>query len=344
VLGQAHSPWRRLLSISIAASCVLAAPAVSGADPTRSTSGLESENVSLESQSRSAVLSLYALDSRLAAARSRLAGLEAEADKLRVEQVILAKEMKVALVGARVSQQRLAARIRLLFDHGDTSTLEVLFGARSLDEALVEIDNLNRVASINQEVLTQLQAAKQRVRHASRALAARTARIAAATRAQVATTRALEVARADRAAYIADLRQQMELNSLQISRIEAQARTAQVQTEQLIVTRTTATGSPASVVPFAPTPVSVSGRTMTVSAVAYSLPGRTASGLPVGWGVVAVDPSVIPLGTHITVPGYGEAVAADTGTAIKGAIIDLWFPTYALAAAWGRKSVTITLD
>ena len=54
------------------------------------------------------------------------------------------------------------------------------------------------------------------------------------------------------------------------------------------------------------------------SAVAYSLPGHTASGLPVGWGIVAVDPSVIPLGTHMTVPGYGEAVAADTGSRDQG--------------------------
>jgi 3D (Asp-Asp-Asp) domain-containing protein len=85
-----------------------------------------------------------------------------------------------------------------------------------------------------------------------------------------------------------------------------------------------------------------SGRTLQVTAVAYSLPGATASGLPVGWGVVAVDPSVIPLGTHMTIPGYGEAVAADTGTAIIGTIIDLWFPTTAQAAAWGRRTVTIT--
>jgi 3D (Asp-Asp-Asp) domain-containing protein len=54
-------------------------------------------------------------------------------------------------------------------------------------------------------------------------------------------------------------------------------------------------------------------------AVAYSLPGKTASGLPVGTGVVAVDPKLIPLRTRLFVPGYGKAVAADVGTAVKGA-------------------------
>ena len=82
---------------------------------------------------------------------------------------------------------------------------------------------------------------------------------------------------------------------------------------------------------------------LTVTATGYSLGGTTATGLPVGWGVAAVDPSVIPLGTHMTVPGYGEAVAADTGGAVVGATIDLWFPTVAQANAWGRRTVTIVL-
>jgi 3D (Asp-Asp-Asp) domain-containing protein len=87
----------------------------------------------------------------------------------------------------------------------------------------------------------------------------------------------------------------------------------------------------------------IAARTLTVSATGYALGGTTSTGLPVGWGVAAVDPSVIPLGTHMTVPGYGEAVAADTGGAVSGGTIDLWFPTLAQANAWGRRTVTIEL-
>jgi 3D (Asp-Asp-Asp) domain-containing protein len=65
--------------------------------------------------------------------------------------------------------------------------------------------------------------------------------------------------------------------------------------------------------------------------------------MPVGRGVVAVDPSVIPLGSRMRIPGYGNGVAADVGSGIKGAVIDLWFPTYAECAAWGRRTVTITI-
>jgi len=80
-----------------------------------------------------------------------------------------------------------------------------------------------------------------------------------------------------------------------------------------------------------------------VDAVAYHLPGRTALGVPVRKGVVAVDPRLIPLGTRLYVPGYGPGLAADVGTAIKGRIIDLWFPSTAQARNWGRRTVTITV-
>jgi 3D (Asp-Asp-Asp) domain-containing protein len=80
-----------------------------------------------------------------------------------------------------------------------------------------------------------------------------------------------------------------------------------------------------------------------VTATGYSLKGRTATGVAVAYGIAAVDPSVIPLGTSMSVPGYGAAVAADTGGAVQGARIDLWFPTQAEALAWGTRTVTITL-
>lgn len=80
-----------------------------------------------------------------------------------------------------------------------------------------------------------------------------------------------------------------------------------------------------------------------VDAVAYHLPGRTASGVPVRKGVVAVDPKLIPLGTKLFVPGYGVGIAADVGVAIKGRIIDLWMPSDAAARKWGRKTLVITI-
>lgn len=90
-------------------------------------------------------------------------------------------------------------------------------------------------------------------------------------------------------------------------------------------------------------PAEVKAYRLKVDAVAYHLPGRTASGLPCRKGVVAVDPLLIPLGTRLFVPGYGKAIAADVGIAIKGRIIDVWMPNDAAARKWGRKTVTITV-
>lgn len=88
------------------------------------------------------------------------------------------------------------------------------------------------------------------------------------------------------------------------------------------------------------------GRSVYVSATAYSAydPGngnRTATGTPVRHGVIAVDPSVIPLGTRVFIPGYGEAVAEDIGGAIHGYRIDVAFDTHAEALMFGRQDLEI---
>ncbi|MBR2917106.1 MAG: G5 domain-containing protein [Clostridia bacterium] len=90
-------------------------------------------------------------------------------------------------------------------------------------------------------------------------------------------------------------------------------------------------------------------RAVTCNATAYDAvscgkqPGtaRTATGIIATRGVIAVDPSFIPLGTRVYVEGYGYAIAADTGGAIKGNIIDLFMDTTAEALQWGRRNVKV---
>lgn len=69
--------------------------------------------------------------------------------------------------------------------------------------------------------------------------------------------------------------------------------------------------------------------------------GYTATGIKAQYGVVAVDPAVIPLGTRLYIPGYGFAIAADTGGAIIGDRIDLCYDTASQAYAWGVQSVQV---
>ncbi len=92
-------------------------------------------------------------------------------------------------------------------------------------------------------------------------------------------------------------------------------------------------------------------KVMAMAATAYD-PGYISNGKWAGYptadgihqvekGVAAVDPRVIPLGTKLYVEGYGYAIAADTGGAIKGNRIDLAFNTYEEAIAFGMKDVTV---
>lgn len=69
--------------------------------------------------------------------------------------------------------------------------------------------------------------------------------------------------------------------------------------------------------------------------------GVTASGMAASKGVAAVDTSVIPFGTKLYIPGYGIAIAADTGGAINGNRIDLCYNTISEAYSWGRRNVTV---
>ncbi|MFC4076604.1 G5 and 3D domain-containing protein [Salinithrix halophila] len=82
-------------------------------------------------------------------------------------------------------------------------------------------------------------------------------------------------------------------------------------------------------------------KTMAAETTGYTATGnKTATGTTPRRGTVAVDPSVIPLGTRLYIPGYGQAVAEDTGGAVNGNVIDLFFDTREEAIQWGRRNVT----
>ena len=355
-----HGPARYL------APCVAALLLGSTTGLADGASAPDAKLAALRTAKRSAVLELYALESSLAYARAAVA----ENDR---RQAALDTEHRRALVRATVirrslatTQQRIATLLRRLYVEGSPEPVEVLLGARSLPAVLEGIDGLERATHLNRRLATEAQRRGAALRVELRRIAS--ARAALATSEVEAERVATSLAAATQAkrATVASLTRRENLTNASVAALEAQARAAERTSRRLtprpagasapstLVSRpapTESTPREAADVPPASTPspsdapvqVPVGSRALVVDAVAYHLPGHTASGLPVGVGVVAVDPSVIPLGTRLFVPGYGPAVAADVGSAIEGTIIDLWMPSTAAARAWGRRTVTITV-
>src|SRR4051812_37029777 len=145
--------WRPLAAGCVAAGATVFLVSSSSAAPSPSPGRLRAENASIAQQKRSAVLSLYSLDARLATAEYHLAALQRQAGALRKERQVLQTELRLAQTDARVSQQRLARRLRALYDHGGASSLDLIFGAQSIGDALTQLDNLDRVTSVNKQIL-----------------------------------------------------------------------------------------------------------------------------------------------------------------------------------------------
>jgi cystine transport system substrate-binding protein len=342
VRGRLPSLAVRFLALCAAGLAAVLALGSSGAGappgPAQRAQALRAQNAALADRHAEALLGLYSLDSQLARARADLATVQAQLADLARQRQAVHRRLVVARHSFTQAQVQLAQRVRSLYEHGTADPLAVVLGAQSLSQAIETLDGIRRVGRHDETVLGEARAARARLAAVARELSAKDERLHTAEAAAATRAASLAAARAERASFLARLSAQQRLNAGQIRSLESAAAAAEQRSDRVAVAAGGAAGGPA------PAPAPVTGaRVLTVTATGYSLQGTTSTGLPVGWGVAAVDPSVIPLGTRMTIPGYGEAVAADTGSAIQGLTVDLWFPTIAQALAWGRRAVTVTL-
>jgi 3D (Asp-Asp-Asp) domain-containing protein/peptidoglycan hydrolase CwlO-like protein len=368
----AKSPAAGLLAVVCLGLLSLLGAAGSRADP---APALRQRAADLQAQEHATLLSLFSLDSQVDASGAELAGIRARLAGLRRDQADARLQLRIARKTLAVAQRRLGRTLVALYEDTSADPIAVLLGATTFAEAVDGLDNLTRIAASHQAVARQATTARRRISRFSRTLAARAAETRRLEAAAEAKRAELERVRAERSAYLARVRAESTQVADRIAVVEAEARAAEARAVEA-TTQATAAGSttsfaavprpepaatapqPAPPPPPAPEPVPPApavaepapiqappsgSHTMTVTATAYSGGGSTATGLPVGYGVAAVDPTVIPLGTRMTIPGYGEAVAADTGSGVRGAWVDVWLPTQAQAEAWGTQTLTITI-
>jgi len=320
------------LALTLGAAAGIPAASL-GDEPPRQANELRQVDAALAGKERSASLELYAIQSRLAAAAAAVAALERRAATTERELQEVAARRTAATATLRRGHRLLGLRLRTLYESGDTDPIALLLGADSLQEALDGLDGLRFAAQQDRNIIERTVKARAELRRMARTLEARRAELKRLHGQAAARVEELSRAAAARRSYLARLETERGVNRSRIAQLEADARSAQERTRRV----SAPAAAPAPAAAHRPT-------TLTVRAVGYSLDGSTATGMPVGWGIVAVDPAVIPLGTRLTIPGYGEGVAADTGSAVRGATIDLWFPSRAQALAWGARTITITIQ
>lgn len=242
-------------------------------------------------------------------------------------------EAKEKLTELKATQEKTQAQLKQNSQSLEAETTKLDEKMANLKQELA--DNKTSLEKISQD--KEVEKARQAAEKAQAEKEAKAAEVAKAAEAEkaskAATAQAQEKARAEASSQA----------SVQSSKPAASASSSQQTTQ----TSEQPKQEPAQPAPSTPT---TSGRTMQMESTGYSCAESvntffTAMGIDLRQNpqVVAVDPSVIPLGSMVEVSGYGIAIAGDTGGAIKGNIIDVHFPTVEQCIQWGRRSVTVTV-
>lgn len=315
---------------------------------TQTTRPLNTSSATVDQAAREhdqAVFDLLVLERKLATTERRLAEAESERERLAARLATAVADRDRAQRDLTATRTRLTSRLRATYMLGDLGWLDYLAGSADVRQLV------NRAALLSRVLVAEARLAEEIDRARAGAVKAETS-LRGATAAQaslVGEARALrghlEQAQTDQAQLAARLGERL-------ASAQADARAAQARMDALNPqagggsladtgggTSTSTGGSGTTIGSTTPR----SGRRLTVRATAYALPGTTATGVGVRFGIIAVDPRVIPLGTRLYVPGYGEGIAADTGGAVRGNRIDVWLPSEAQAEEWGVKTITITI-
>lgn len=304
------------------------------------------------------------------------AKLEKEIFKLQEEIYELRKEIKEIKVV--IKERSLILKDRLSSyqsSGGDLGLLEVMFGSKSFEEFISRISAVTTITAADNDIIDKQQKAMEEVESKQAEIEEKVKEVEVAKKELEKVT---QIKKDQREEYVekrkAFLDETKKLNARKNSlkkegqdiealeekarqklreereakaRAEAEAAKAKESPVNKVNSASTSKGTTTNKGTSAP---KQAGATYTMEATAYTpycagCSGITATGINVranpNMKVVAVDPRVIPLGSRVWVSGYGEAIAGDTGGAIKGNRIDLLHPNKKSAYQFGRRTVTV---
>lgn len=291
----------------------------------------------------------------MTAIEKEISSIKAEIEKKKEEIVVL--EDKV-LVRKGVMEERLIS-----LQHTDNASLiiEMLINAKSVDDFIQRAAAVSTLISADKDLLQQQKADLNKIEQEKAAIDQQEKKLDKQYQTLTAAQADLEQNLQKRQEMVAAVQEKYNrvVNELALAEKEkaaiqaqlAQAQNRITQERQEAAARTNRVVQPAAPQPAAVSENAENGKELYVTATAYShedsQTGMTAMGINIKANphmkLIAVDPSVIPLGSRVWVEGYGEAIAGDTGGAIKGHKIDVLMPSAADARNWGRKTVKVVI-
>ncbi len=259
------------------------------------------------------------LDAEINTLNAKLSGLESRSRALQARIEATSSKIEERRVRLAARRQALAARMRSMYVNGRTSKLAMLVSSRDVSDYMNRAAMLEKVAERDARMIADTKRESEQLNASLASLKSDKREIDGVASELGSRRRRLERSRSERASVLA---------TAGAKGLDAQAQAGRVEAKmERINPRVPVTGRP-------------TGKVMMMVATAYSpqepgLDESTASGMRATRGVVAVDPRVIPLGTRLHVEGYGNCIAGDTGSAIKGNRIDLCFDTLEEMEAFG---------
>ncbi|BBM16946.1 peptidase M23 [Enterococcus avium] len=245
-------------------------------------------------------------------------------------------EAKDTLTELKATQEKTQAQLKQDSQSLETETTKLDSKMVNLKQELA--DNKTSLEKISQD--KDVEKARQAAEKAQKAQAEKEAKEAEAAK----------TAEAEKASQAAAAQEKAKAEAAPQASTESSKPASSASSSQQSTTQTSEQPKQEATKPAEPSTPTTSGRTLQMESTAYSCAESvntyfTAMGIDLRQNpqVVAVDPSVIPLGSMVEVSGYGIAIAGDTGGAIKGNIIDCHFSTVEQCIQWGRRSVTVTV-
>lgn len=302
-----------------------------------SLADLEARASVLDTSRSEALASLVGADSEVDRYTNEISDAGSRRDQ--VQSDIQAEQERVTKLQDLLGKQRTALEKRLCtaYKSDDMGYLDAILGAGDFNDFVNRVDMISMIADEDRQLIDSINTARQAEEEKIASLTQKQDELDT-TITQLSDARAnLVSAQAEQQQTIAEIEADMQFNDSQMAELRAQATAIETRMDE-IQTAAEQDGSDDS----ADTPAPSGGSSMTMNSTAYCMEGTTATGMPVGRGIIAVDPDVIPLGTRVYVSGYGDAIAADVGGAIIGNMIDVWLPCDE-AYAWGTRTVEVTI-